>query len=189
MARGRHAELTVDQAKRVRQAMIDLHRERYGGNASAMSREFGISQASISQILSGRNAPSFSTATRLAEMTDVAIWALLGMDPGAPVAPDLRGMQGITSEEEQVLEVRPNLMAALDVAIKGKMCRFPSAMAIIRVAKSLPDFSQPTWLAMLYEFARAPYPDPDAQDDANARRRTALMIDLTELYEDFRDGD
>lgn len=60
--------MTVAQAERVRAAMRARIASHHGGRANALAAEIGIAQGSLSQILSGKNRPSYPVADRLAKL-------------------------------------------------------------------------------------------------------------------------
>lgn len=91
-ARGGCPGLAPEQARRVLDALQNLLTFRYGGNASALARDLDISQSAVSQLVSGKNAPSFATAERVAFLVDKPVTALLA-EAGAGAGVDERGAE------------------------------------------------------------------------------------------------
>jgi transcriptional regulator with XRE-family HTH domain len=52
-------------------------REKYGDSQTACATALGLTQSSISQILSEKNAPSFGTAQAIAKASGIEVSALL----------------------------------------------------------------------------------------------------------------
>lgn len=73
--------LPPEQADRVLDALRKLLQERFGQNVTALAQVLGRSQSAISQILAGRNKPSYETAQRTAEYLGIPVSDLLV--PGA----------------------------------------------------------------------------------------------------------
>lgn len=72
--------LPADEAARVKDALKRLRDESYGGNATKLGEALGMSQSGVSQIINGKNTPSFETAKELAKAIGVDVWALLGRE-------------------------------------------------------------------------------------------------------------
>jgi transcriptional regulator with XRE-family HTH domain len=122
--------LSQQQVKRIVDTMQTLY-EQCGHNATELARRLKISQAAVSEILAGKNRPSFKTAERVAQLAGVQIWTLVGT--GATPTP----------------ASHPNLMATLDL-LHDRIA--PEARErVLAAAVHLPDFGQSTWIAMLLD--------------------------------------
>jgi transcriptional regulator with XRE-family HTH domain len=80
--------LPPDKAKIVVDEMARLKRERFDDNGARLGKEIGLSGSAVSQLLSGKNKPSYDTAERVAGLLKTTVEALVGA-PGRFVAREL----------------------------------------------------------------------------------------------------
>jgi transcriptional regulator with XRE-family HTH domain len=127
-------ELPADQAKRVLGALQEIEAQEKG-NRSAVARRLKMSQASISNLLNGKNSPSFDTATRIAGATGASVWNVLGTRP-----PDA---------ELPRFTTHPNLLQALEIV--GLRAVEKARSNVLAAAQYLPDLAVPTWISLLLD--------------------------------------
>jgi transcriptional regulator with XRE-family HTH domain len=90
--------LTKHQARRVLDVLVRLRDERFGGSVTALARELGIAQPSLTNILSGKNQPSRATAEKVAELSGIPLEEFLDQaDPYPARARALGRLRGLLS--------------------------------------------------------------------------------------------
>lgn len=127
-------ELQPEQVKRVIAALGTLI-EREKGNRSAAARLLRISAPSVSNLMNGKNAPSYDTAIRISIALGISEGTLLGERP-----------PGVKMPESAT---HPNLLAALDIA--GDRATEGARRSVLAAAAYLPDVASSTWLALLFD--------------------------------------
>ena len=145
-------ELRTDRAERVREALRALLRDRFDQNVTALAKAIRRSQSGVSQLLAGKNDPSYETAERVAGLLGLTVQELLQETTGL-------------GERSALLAKRPNLREALEwVTDRGKASE-DAVQAVLAAASHLPDLEAPTWIAMLIDAERklAAPTDPPAQ--------------------------
>jgi transcriptional regulator with XRE-family HTH domain len=134
-------ELRPDRAERVREALRGLLRDRFDENVTALAKALRRSQSGVSQILAGKNDPSFETAERVARLLGVTVQELLEEGTGV-------------GARSALLSSRPNLREALDwVTSRGKATE-EAVQAVLAAAGHLPDLEASTWITMLTDAER-----------------------------------
>lgn len=133
--------LRPEQVQRVLQGLHHLY-DRHGRNQSALARVLKMSQASVNDLLLGKNKPSFRTAEKVAGLMGVQVWTLLGL--AAPPTPPTR-------------ESHPQLASAVELVAE----RVPAEVRerVLLAASYLPDLAQSTWIAMLLDPAHGAEPE------------------------------
>lgn len=106
--------LTKAQAQRVLAVLERLRDERFGGSVTALARELGISQPSLTNIMSGRNLPSRTTAEKVAELSGIRLEEFLEQeDPYPARARALGRLRGLLSphveEVVRAIELAPGV--------------------------------------------------------------------------------
>jgi len=140
---GGRPSLRPDQVQRVRSALRQLYRDRYGENATAMAAALGRSQSAVSQLLSGKNAPSYETAERVAALKGVHVAELLGDAPTSGLRPS-----------SETLKDRPNLADAVEfVRARGRASERAIA-DVCAAAAFVPDLDVSVWIALLLDVER-----------------------------------
>ena len=91
--------LSDEHAERVRSVLRHVRNERFDGNSSALGKALGMTQSAISQILSGKNGPSYSTVEALAE--------LLGTDAAAVLSGAAAGLATESTDGRRPRRERP----------------------------------------------------------------------------------
>lgn len=137
--------LDTKQARNVLQVIRALYDE-CNHNATELGRRLGISQTAVSELVHGRNKPSFSTAERVARLTGTPVWSLL------------------TGEVLPTTHTHPVLMSTL--ALLGDRVPPEARERVLTAAALLPDVSQATWIALLLDPAHTP---PPSSRDAPVR--------------------
>lgn len=75
-----------EQARRVMKA-IERQLAKRDGNASALARDLGMTQPSLSNLRAGKNGPSLNTARAVAALEGVDVFTLLGERAAGDTAP------------------------------------------------------------------------------------------------------
>ena len=114
--------------------------ERKGRNQSALARELRMSQASVNDLLLGKNRPSFRTAEKIAALLKIQVWALLDLSSPTRATP----------------QTHPSLFASLDFV--GDRVSSEAKDRVASAAAHLPDLTPATWIAMLVDPAHAGAP-------------------------------
>jgi len=130
-------DLTPEQAKLVLTALRALLAQEKGQRP--LARRLGMAQASVSNLLAGKNSPKLATATLVAKAMGVPVWQLLG-EPIERLA--------VTPERAP-----PNLRAALEMAALRISDR--ARESVLAAAARLPDLATSTWLAVLLDPSHA----------------------------------
>jgi transcriptional regulator with XRE-family HTH domain len=150
MKRGRPS-LEPEQAQRVLDALNELLRGKFGGNASALGRELTMSQSAVSQLVSGKNAPSFSTAERVAKVLGKSVLELLEGAPRPEVDRDLLAQKRVAG-----LKGHRNLLSALRYVQHEQVVSTETEGVAMTLASHLPDdLSTPTWIAIMLDIENA----------------------------------
>ncbi len=111
---------------------LRLYRERFKENGTALAAALKRSQPSVSQLLSGRNAPSYETAERVAELLGISVAELFGEEPASGPG-----------------DLRPNLLEAIEYA-RSRGRTSPETISAVRAAaRHLPDLEVHAWITML----------------------------------------
>lgn len=137
--------LEPEQARRVRDALNEMLRTKFEGNASALARSLGIGQSGVSRLLSGATSASFVTAQRIANAIGVSVLDLLGQE--APKAIDA-GTYG----EMLADAIGGNLGPALHHVERQQAVSAATEMIAVILSKRLPDDLPTTaWIELMTE--------------------------------------
>jgi transcriptional regulator with XRE-family HTH domain len=128
-----------DRSDKVRHVMRELLRTRFD-TVTQLAEALGRSQSSISQILSGRNTPSYETAERVAALNGHSVEELWDARTG--------------EKESTWLDQRPNLRDALALA-RARKVEEHALRVVVQAGAHLPDLALSTWLAMFADVERA----------------------------------
>lgn len=128
--------LSDAQIRKVMEALRTLLAQ-HKGNQSALARDLKMSQASVNDLVLGKNRPSYRTAERIAARLGIAVWSLLAREPMAVTA-----------------DTHPALFGAL--ALMGDRVQPEARERVMAAAAALPDMQQATWIAMLLDPAHGP---------------------------------
>lgn len=125
--------LAPDKASRVLAALKKIKVDEK--TSAGVARRVGISAPSMSNILSGKNGPSFELAEKVAATLGISTFELLGGVPSQSYMP--------TGAEY------PKLAMALDLV--GERCSNDARSHVTAAAAHLPDLAVATWVAMLMD--------------------------------------
>ncbi|XXY23390.1 helix-turn-helix transcriptional regulator [Sorangium sp. So ce216] len=172
MKRGRPS-LEPEQAQRVREALQELLHGRHAGNVSALARDLNLSQSAVSQLISKKNAPSFSTAQAVANAVGVPVLELLH---GSPPHGTQLSVKDMVQKLNHGLQTHPNLQSAIRYLDGERRISGESEGTALMLATHLPsDLAVTTWIAIMLDLeharvvvrAREPgRPEPEAAADA-----------------------
>ncbi len=129
-----------DLEENVHKALRLLLIEKFSGNTTSLAKALRRSQSAMSQLLAGKNAPSYETAERVAVLMGQTVAQLFGQEGGAA--------------EGGVLANLPNLVEAVAyVREKGRVTDQAIA-AVCSAAGFLPDLDVEAWIALLVQVER-----------------------------------
>ena len=148
-----HPTLRPERAERVKEALWRLYRERFKENGTALATALHRSQPSVSQLLSGKNASSYETAERVAELLGISVAELFGEEPSSVPG-----------------DSRPNLAEALEYA-RDRSRASPETIAAVRAAaRHLPDLEVHAWITLFANVEASRARDAPAVDEPAATR-------------------
>jgi transcriptional regulator with XRE-family HTH domain len=122
--------LSPQQVRRVVDLLRVLH-EQCNCNATELARRLKLSQTAVSELLAGKNKPSFRTTERIAALAGVQVWSLLG------------------SSSVPTPASHPTLMATLEFL--GDRVTPEARERVLAAAMNLPDLAQATWIQVLMD--------------------------------------